>query len=169
METLNINVVGEGCSPLSMDNSGSFVIERSGDNGIFVAIGTVKATGGSKTTTRYGFTDEVPLRGENYYRLRQVDVDGRFTYSKTVLLDFSGMGLHISPNPAHGMVNLFVNNMNEAFNVRIVDVNGRTVLELQTAPGTANIPVDVSRLAKGIYTVKVTGATTVAVQQLLVE
>jgi len=150
-------------------NSGSFVIERSGDNGIFVAIGTVKATGGSKTTTRYGFTDEVPLRGENYYRLRQVDVDGRFTYSKTVLLDFSGMGLHISPNPAHGMVNLFVNNMNEAFNVRIVDVNGRTVLELQTAPGTANIPVDVSRLAKGIYTVKVTGATTVAVQQLLVE
>ena len=65
--------------------------------------------------------------------------DGRFTYSKTILLDFGGMGLHISPNPAHGMVNLIVNNMNEAFNVRIVDVNGRT------------------------------GATTVAVEQLLVE
>ncbi|HXO73819.1 MAG TPA: T9SS type A sorting domain-containing protein, partial [Puia sp.] len=63
----------------------------------------------------------------------------------------------------------FVGNANEAFSVRIVDLNGQTVKQFQAIPGTANIPIDVSSLAKGVYTVKVISATATTTQKLLVQ
>lgn len=151
-------------------NTASFDIQRSGDNQAFTSIGTVVAQGNKSTTTDYTFTDASPLNGNNYYRLKMVDLDGKSTYSKTVLLNFgSALSLHISPNPAHGTANLFVGNASDAFSIQIVDLNGQTVKQFQTIPGTANIPIDVSSLAKGIYTVKVISATAVTTQKLLVQ
>ena len=151
-------------------NTASFDIQRSGDDQSFSSIGTVEAHGNSATTTDYTFIDNNPLKGNNYYRLKMVDADGRFTYSKIIVLNFgSTLTVHISPNPAHGTANLFVGNANEAFSVRITDLNGQTVKQFQTIPGTANIPLDVSSLAKGIYTVKVISATATTTQKLLVQ
>lgn len=150
-------------------NSASFEIERSGDNKTFTAIGSVAAQGTSTTTTNYGFIDAQPLAGSNYYRLKQTDLDGRSTYSKTVVLNFGSITLRISPNPVHNTANLFVGGSNEAFSIRIVNLNGQTVKQFLTTPGTANIPIDVSSLAKGVYTVKVISATAMTTQKLLVQ
>lgn len=150
-------------------NSVSFVIERSGDNKVFTAIGTVAAQGNSSTTTKYAFVDQQPLTGNNYYRLKQVDIDGKFTYSKTLLLNFGALSLRISPNPAHGTANLFIGNSDQAYAVLIVDETGRAVKHFITIPGAANIPIDVSGLAKGIYTVQVVSAKEAATQKLLIQ
>jgi hypothetical protein len=77
--------------------------------------------------------------------------------------------LHISPNPAHGTANLFVGSSGEAFVIQIVNLNGQIVQHFQTTPGTANIPMDVSKLAKGVYTVKAISAKAVVTQKLLVQ
>ncbi|HXO76170.1 MAG TPA: hypothetical protein VN824_13055, partial [Puia sp.] len=89
-------------------NTASFDIERSGDDQSFSSIGTVAAHGNSATTTDYTFIDNNPLKGNNYYRLKMVDADAKFTYSKVILLNFgSTLTVHVSPNPAHGTANLF--------------------------------------------------------------
>jgi hypothetical protein len=87
-----------------------------------------------------------------------------------VVLDFGGsMTLHISPNPAHGTANLFVGSSGEAFAIQIVNLSGQIVQQFQTTPGTANIPMDVSKLSKGVYTVKAISSKAVVTQKLLVQ
>ena len=65
----------------SEKNSHSFVVERSADGKIFHRIGTLAAAGSTQARTTYDLTDEQPLSGTSYYRLRQVDLDGTTTYS----------------------------------------------------------------------------------------
>lgn len=69
-------------------NSESFVIERSSDGNRFTAIGTVRAAGNSNTMRSYSYEDAFPLKGKNYYRLKQVDIDGRSSYSDIRILSF---------------------------------------------------------------------------------
>ncbi len=65
-------------------NAGQYTVERSRDLTEFTALTTLPAGGTTDQRQTYGFSDEWPLDGTNYYRLRQVDVDGRSTYSKIV-------------------------------------------------------------------------------------
>ena len=65
----------------SEKNSHSFVVERSADGKIFRRLGTLAAAGSTQARTTYDLTDEQPLSGTSYYRLRQVDLDGTTTYS----------------------------------------------------------------------------------------
>ena len=62
-------------------NSRSFIVERSADGIVYSKIGTVAAAGTMSTPTSYGFTDLAPLQGNNFYRLKEVDLDDKFMYS----------------------------------------------------------------------------------------
>ncbi len=78
-----------------------FSIERAADGIQFREIGQVAGAGDSDTPQDYSFTDPLPLPGKNYYRLRQVDFDGKYTYSKVVSVNFGKtVGLTLSPMPA---------------------------------------------------------------------
>jgi hypothetical protein len=92
----------------SESGNSHFVVERSMDGEHFAPIGQVQGAGDSYTTLEYAFLDPQPTRGINYYRLKQVDLDGSFSYSKVEAASF---GLSISvgtpfPNPATGSVNV---------------------------------------------------------------
>ncbi|MBL7731069.1 MAG: hypothetical protein JNM88_07825 [Chitinophagaceae bacterium] len=83
-------------------NSLSFEIERSGDNSHFKQLASVPAHGNSAQPLAYTYTDVSPLKGISYYRLKQVDIDGRFTYSAVKRVDNRVEGLelkNIFPNP----------------------------------------------------------------------
>src|SRR5450432_1381164 len=67
-------------------NSNYYDVERSSDQSGWIKIGTVKAKGFSSITSNYNFTDNLPLSGSSYYRLKMVDLDAKFLYSKTVSL-----------------------------------------------------------------------------------
>lgn len=95
-------------------NSDYYQIERSPDNQHFTAIGKVTAVHNSNVETDYSYTDASPLSGNNYYRLRMVDMDGSATYSKIVVISFSNSNEHFVatyPNPAHGSFQLVFRNM----------------------------------------------------------
>jgi len=150
-------------------NAASFIIERNGDGGSFTAIGTVARQNSKKQSLSYRFTDASPLSGNNYYRLKMVDQDGAFSFSRTVMLSFSPITLQISPNPAHGTANLYIGNNTEAYFIQLFDGNGRSMRQYRTTPGNTVFPIDLSGLSKGVYTVKVTGATASVTQILLVQ
>jgi hypothetical protein len=83
-------------------NSKEFVVERSADLKEFQAIGTLKAAGETTGRMQYEFIDDSPLAGANYYRLRMVDRDDSFAFSKTldVITDVPESPILVVPNPA---------------------------------------------------------------------
>ncbi|GAB3857274.1 hypothetical protein GCM10028822_30700 [Hymenobacter terrigena] len=84
----------------SEKNSKEFVIERSADSKTFDALRTVAAAGNTQSRTTYDLTDEQPLFGTSYYRLRQVDADGTTAYSPVQVVHLgspSAEGLAVYP------------------------------------------------------------------------
>ena len=65
-------------------NSGYFGVERSADGNSWQTLGTVRAKGFSSIAVDYTYTDAYPLEGVNYYRLKMVDLDGKFKYTKVI-------------------------------------------------------------------------------------
>ncbi|REA63188.1 hypothetical protein DSL64_06120 [Dyadobacter luteus] len=86
-------------------NNKGFDVERSEDSKVWSAIGFVQgknADGNSAGKLEYQFTDEVPLQGNSYYRLRQTDWDAKGTYSRISYIPDADFGAEIVvyPNPA---------------------------------------------------------------------
>lgn len=85
-------------------NSDYFNIERSTDLREFDTIGKIGSAVDSRRRLEYGFLDEAPLPGINYYRLKQVDKDGTSEFSKIIAVSpqASGARLVVYPNPSDG-------------------------------------------------------------------
>lgn len=82
----------------SEENNKGFHVERSTDARDWSEIGFVEGRGTSSEINRYKFTDNEPIPGDNYYRLKQVDYDSRFEYSKIVVIKRYNVA-RVFPNP----------------------------------------------------------------------
>lgn len=144
-------------------NSDQFEIQRSADGKSWAKIGSVKSNGESNVPRDYTFTDNNPLSGENLYRLRMVDFDGTFAYSKIESLRFNDIASYVYPNP---VVNSFVvKGKTDSFkSLSIINLSGKVVYEQQSASKT----VDVAHLPNGSYIVQLTTPGGETVQQKIV-
>ena len=136
-------------SSLGEINNAGFEIERSADGIEFVKIGWVNEHGNSNEEIEYTFVDKDPLLGKNYYRLRQVDYDGRFEYSKIVSLQMEVNDLSIFPNPASDLIQ--ISGVKEDFIYIISDINGHIIRYGITTEKSLMI----SDLSVGIYLLKI--------------
>ena len=147
-------------------NTASFDIERSIDGRNYITVGDVVAFNASGIN-QYNYTDNnittlgVPVV---YYRLKQVDIDGRFTYSRIVALsiDNSRSIVLLYPNPVFNEANITITiSKAEKIQTRIFDNEGRVVKKQQwnIAAGSTSLSVDVSSLAKGMYYLELKGET----------
>jgi hypothetical protein len=75
-------------------NNDYFSIERSEDGKIFETIKQINGAGNSTKKLHYDFTDYSPLRGTNYYRLKQTDYDGKSEYSKIITITIQDDNTH---------------------------------------------------------------------------
>jgi len=113
----------------SEHNSDFFRIQRSADGERYATVGVVEAAGSSSVRTDYLFTDKAPHAGLNYYRVEQVDADGR-TYASNVVtaLFRPGAGLSVYPNPAGESLWASFDLVDEGLVAwRILDASGREV------------------------------------------
>lgn len=85
---------------ISETNNDFFTVERSTDGENFVAIDRVDGTGYSESALHYKSYDDNPNIGFNYYRLKQTDFDGGFTYSKIKSVLIKSGKISLYPNPA---------------------------------------------------------------------
>jgi len=139
-------------------NNDFFHIERSENGRDFEEIGKLAGAGTSYITLRYSFTDAWPLVGWNYYRLRQVDFDGQFSFSpiQAVLMGKPGdkNRLQLFPNPAYNELNLKTDELIQPGDrLEIYDFTGQMVHRF-SASDVLKAPIDVSQLAAGTYTVR---------------
>ena len=136
----------------------NFSIERSADGINFSPIGTIASKGDASTGSVYTFIDPSPKQGINFYRLKMIDKDGRFTYSWIVIVQFSDnqQAVKVFPNPAND--NLYINfsNSAETYACRLLDTEGKTVWAADVNTSTRNtFSVNTSNLAEGVYFVSV--------------
>lgn len=75
----------------SETNSDKFVIQRSADAKTFEDIAEIEATGESQSLIDYQYIDTAPLNGTNYYRLKQIDKDNSFTFSKIISVNIEAV------------------------------------------------------------------------------
>jgi len=117
-----------------------FSIERSTDVQNFTSIGTV-------TDLPYRFIDPAPATGVNYYRIRQVDMDGQFTYSKinTVYYNLARLSFAVYPNPAEEDVTFrFTAEKTEPVTIRVSDLAGNIVYTKQTVINENNHEIKIN-------------------------
>ncbi len=136
------------------ENSSHFDIERSNDGINFIKIGTQKSIGNATSKTDYSFADNAPSKGTNYYRLKQWDNDGKFSFTKVVSVVFnpSGNGFAIYPNPAKNFINLQHNEaLKASIHVALANVQGQIVLEKEFSAGTINCVLNTTAIASGTY------------------
>ena len=89
-------------------NNAGFDIQRSIDGRNWQALAFVPGAGTAQETQSYTYIDERPLPGLNYYRLKQIDFDGQFEYSKMIGMEAGGKnsGIRLFPNPATDVATL---------------------------------------------------------------
>ncbi|HNN32248.1 MAG TPA: T9SS type A sorting domain-containing protein, partial [Chitinophagaceae bacterium] len=124
-------------------------------------IGSVAARGAKMVTTDYNFEDTNPLEGNNYYRLKQLDKDGKVNYSNTIVLN-AGKVQQISiasvyPNPVRNTVNVqIVSPAIETVSLIVTDITGKVLIQKNTAlaAGDNTKQIDVSALSQGTYLIK---------------
>jgi hypothetical protein len=173
-----VNVLWSTASELGNKD---FVVQRSTDSVTFTNLDTVAATGTATSGANYGYTDNAPAPGYNYYRLQRFDVDGDDTLyrilrvqaaGKWVSLPVPSLSLTVSPNPATGLVYLqLVDSIQGTLQVSLTDMAGRVlqVSEFQKVGPVWDQTIDVSMLPRGVYVLQVRGMTTRAVQTILKE
>ncbi len=146
-------------------NNSHFSIERSADGRNFTEIGKINGAGESSSSKTYTFNDPKPLKGINYYRLKQVDFDGKFEYSKVVSVVFGKTGgVRVFPtvDVADVLRIQFDEPTEDATNWQVIDAAGRVVATGAFEAELAEYDVPVGQLPAGAYFLRLsTGRTAV--------
>ena len=141
-------------------NNDKFVIEKKKDQGEFEAIGEVKGVGTTDEIQHYTFVDRTGLGDLNYYRLKQLDIDGSVTYSDIIEIGFdaySNERFVVYPSPATDHTYLkAVSELEGDHLVSVLDLSGRELKSLvlsKNAP-VSGMQIDLSDLSDGLYFVR---------------
>ena len=159
-------------STASEINNDHFEIERS-INGIeYNVIGKMNAATGSGEQ-HYLYNDNKPTYGVNYYRLKQVDKDGKFTYSKIVkvIVSKSGVQYLVYPNPTvdKSIVRMFTDMNNVT--IRLNDALGKVVYKNSIAVVKAGeeIEIPVKGYGKGVYVLSINTDSSSHIEKVIVQ
>jgi hypothetical protein len=138
-------------------NNDHFEIETSKDNNHFYKIGSVNSKGNSISEQLYSLMDNVPAKGVNYYRLKQVDIDARNTFSNTiaVTIDEKGNPVISYPNPTKDKLTVELSQPAQSLTLQIVGLDGRLVKQQVSGAVQRYETIDTRDLSSGTYILRV--------------
>lgn len=137
-------------------NSDRFEIERSANGKAWTKVGTVRSHGESSTVKQYDFNDSVPLTGDNFYRLRMIDSDLTFSFSRIQYVFYgAAQRVTVYPNPVSDILYVKGIDPEKVKEVSVFNSKGERVFR---AARVASQGIDVSHLPAGLYTVAVRGS-----------
>ncbi len=157
----------------SEKNTSHFVIERSIDAQNFSEIGLVKSAENSTQLSNYIFEDVNPqLASTNYYRLKQMDIDGRFTYSNivSVLFDVINSSVQVFPNPTSNELNIDLGEIQQNITVKVLDNFGALAFtKMYKNSQHIKLDEDFSALSAGIYFIEVSNNENISHTEKLIK
>ncbi|MEJ7766193.1 MAG: T9SS type A sorting domain-containing protein, partial [Chitinophagaceae bacterium] len=142
-----------------------FIVERSGEVLNFVPMS--KLDGAGTTTNRlvnYQFIDWFPLPGFNYYRLKQVDLNGKETFSQVVLVNMlpnTTETVSVYPNPVAGKLQIRITSPSKIFVAHLLNSNGNTILQAKGNINEINRHLNnyIGQLQSGLYILRLNDRT----------
>jgi len=151
--TKNENQVLLNWSTSSETKSDFFAIERSVTGTIWKTLGKVNASQESSSLKTYSYLDTKPNTGENLYRLKMIDSDGSFAYSRIRSLSFGNAEqIILYPNPVSGRLYSNSQVAGNIESVRLVNVTGQVVAQFSEITKDG---MSIGHLATGLYSVQI--------------
>ncbi len=157
-------------------NNHGFEIERSVDGTEFYTVAFIKGAGTTTEGREYSFTDNVEHKGGEtfYYRLKQVDLDGRVEYSDIVQVEFEvpiDFALHQNyPNPFNPTTTIkYAVPKTSLVTIKVYDLTGQEVVSLVNEvkeAGIYDLEFDAKNLASGVYLYRMIAGNFIAVKKL---
>ncbi|TAE75674.1 MAG: T9SS C-terminal target domain-containing protein [Bacteroidetes bacterium] len=144
-------------------NNKGFEIEQSTNAQDFQKINFVDGAGNSTTIKNYELI--VNNLSDAYYRLKQIDFDGSFSYSNIIFIKGNDNIINVYPNPTTEKIN--INTSKLRFNYKLVSSQGVNVLEGDSA--NKNVTIDVSTLAKGLYLLHIIQDGKMTIKKIIVQ
>lgn len=146
-------------------NLSKYIAEKSTDGINFEQFVGINAA----NKNQYSITDQRPSVGVNYYRIKFVDVNGKFGYSATKNIDYNvsnKSGITVYPNPSKGIIN--ISNLKSGSNISVADILGKTLLS-KTNVNTANYLLDATHLSKGVYSIIINNNNETNVTRIVIQ
>lgn len=159
----------------NQSNFEKFILERSTDGINFTTVATIPAKEGMQADYNYLDAPGTIAARKLYYRLKQVDKDARFEYSRilNVSFDITGLTVRLTPNPANNYISLSINsNKKQRVAINVIDDLGRLLLIQHTGVNKGDNIIritNVSTLKNGIYPVVVTAGDNKVVHKLIIQ
>ncbi len=151
-------------------NNNYFTLERSRNGVDFFDIAQVAGAGTSLSQLNYNYLDIYAPEGSNYYRLKQTDYDGQFSYSRIILIRTTkqNAAFSIYPNPSDGNFYITFADDNIPASFSIFDAQGR-IIKLQQQFISGTYKVSLPGIAQGIYTLRLFVGNEIYVSKLVIE
>ncbi len=144
-------------STIQEEINSHFEIEKSLDGNRFEVIGYLSGNGTTNEAQVYSYKDELPVSGINYYRLKQIDYTGEFSFSEVIAIRLehdSKLEYTLFPNPTVNEINVrFHEVFDQEINLQIRDISNRIVHQQMIPASSLKQTMDVRDLAPGIYTI----------------
>jgi hypothetical protein len=156
---------------LSETNCDYFGIERSNNGNDYNELSQIRGAGTTISTNDYQYTDHAPAQGDNYYRLRQVDFDGSFSYSPIRVISMDkGKDINVIPTVAYADIRLdFSESLEADAQIDIIEVStGRIVQTINLSAETSSQTISVADFAAGMYFVKMVNGSEVITKRFVV-
>jgi hypothetical protein len=151
---------------VSETNTDYFILQKSQDVMYWQDVENITAAGNSNSLISYSFIDKNISNIPVYYRLQIVDLDGTYKYSNLVVVNcYSGINVKVEiyPNPANNQVNVNIQGINsKEFKISIINASGQAVFvkDFYVSEGEAEVQLDISSLATGLYLIRIIDSST---------
>jgi hypothetical protein len=130
-----------------------FEVQRSDDGSLFEKIGERAGAGQSQTVKQYQFTDYYVNRSRYYYRLKQIDKDGRFSFSSIISIEGKEQDeITVMPNPVQTKALLIIPEKFIGEKFSLFNTNGQLIMVLM--PNRQTVEIDLTGKAPGLYILK---------------
>lgn len=156
-------------STLSETANLGFAVEKSINGVNYTQVTFINSSSINGSGAVYQFIDQQPQRGKNYYRIKQVDIDNRFSYSSVKILNFDIKPvIQIGPNPATDFITIKTELGNAKTSVKLFNQQGQL---LQTAAATSQqlFKLPASNLPNGVYYLQVNNDGNIETQKILIQ
>jgi hypothetical protein len=134
------------------NNNGYFLVDRSADGNTFETIAKITGNGNSSKALYYSFVDASPLRANNYYRLKQVDLDGSESYSHIVKAFVNNASSIAVNSTTSGNLAITFTNITEKGVIKIFDAAGKLIYQ-KRYDGSPLLNVSTTGFRKGVYSI----------------
>ena len=154
-------------------NNEKFIVEKSVDGVSFTAMSIVDAKVDASAINIYNTVDTKPNEGINYYRLKQVDKNGKYTYSNVVSINLNKSDINafsVYPNPVGDLLQLNITSSNKSVgSIVITDVSGRVIknFNIDLVKGYQSLFINLNKLNQGNYQITLTWNNQSITQKLI--